>query len=139
MSQPYCLAMVLCDAVHQDRATGKFTLLGLFSTVGAHEFPADVQLCVYFAITDGDGDHQVTLRVVQSEHIFDSACEPVYEANVNVKLESPLMVLEGHFGIKDLKLPDPGVYHIELLDGDEVLMSRRLVALLHKTTGETDE
>lgn len=38
MAEPYCLAMVLCDAVHRDPATAKHFVMGTFSSVGATDF-----------------------------------------------------------------------------------------------------
>ena len=40
---PMVLAMVLCDAIYQDPATQKCTLLGTFSTINVRKFPATTQ------------------------------------------------------------------------------------------------
>ena len=54
MQVRYCLAMVICDAIRRDPATGKFTLLGTLSVVGAAEFPSQhILLAVYMPLTDG--------------------------------------------------------------------------------------
>jgi hypothetical protein len=140
MAEPYCLAMVLCDAIHRDQATGKFTLLGTFSTLGANEYPAQVQCVVYFAITDGMGDVSVSIRIVDSEaDLTDKEGSVVFEspAMPPISFVSPLMVLEGAFPlitIKDgiatpLEIPNPGVYHCELYANTQLLMSRRLLAI----------
>jgi hypothetical protein len=128
MAEPYCLAMVLCDAVYTDATTGKRTLLGTFSTLTSHEYPANVRLAVYHAITDADGEFTVTFRIVDSKHLFDDDTEPVFSVDISGKCHNPLAVLEG--AIQTIvQLPEPGVYHCELLCGGNVLMSRRLVAL----------
>jgi len=129
MSDPYCLAMVLCDAVHKDSATNKFTILGTFSTVGSPEFPTVVQLSVYFAITDLGGEYELNFRIVDSQFLFDAEEEPIFEATVPIESENPLAVFEGVIGLNGAVLPKPGVYHCELLIQGEVLMSRRLIAL----------
>ena len=59
--------MVLCDAVHPDPATGKFTILGTFTNFASPSFPAAIQFCVYFAVTDGIGDVDLTLQLVDSQ------------------------------------------------------------------------
>lgn len=128
MSDPYCLAMVLCDAVHRDPATGKSTILGTFSTVGAREFPAPIRLCVYWAITDAMGEVELTFRLVNAKDILDDAVEPVFSLLFPIVSPSPLSVNEGHFGL-EAKLPEQAVYHCEMLAGNNLLMSRRLVAI----------
>lgn len=129
MADPYCLAMVLCDAVHQDPANRKFTILGTFSTLAAKRFPAKLRLCVYFAITDGSGPVKLELRLVDAAaYLTDDAPDAVFHEGVNTEIESPLVVFEGVIQIQT-ELPTPGVYHCELLANDSVLMSRRLVAL----------
>jgi hypothetical protein len=142
MAEPYCLAMVLCDAVHRDPTTGKHTILGTFSTVSANTFPAKVRFCIYFAITDGLGPAKLRLRLVDAESGIVDKSEndsegPVCEIQVDVTFEDPLVVMETVMGL-ETALPKPGLYHCELWAGDDLLMSRRLLAL-QKITGETEE
>jgi hypothetical protein len=129
MSEPYCLAMILCDAIHIDSSTGKQTILGTFSTVGAHVFPATVSFGVYFAITDIEGKLDLIFRMVDSKHGFDDDSTPVFELPIEIMSPSPLAVVEGHSFVSNATLTEPGVYHCELLTGDNVLMARRLVAI----------
>lgn len=133
MADPYCLAMVLCDAVHRDPATQKFTLLGTFSNIGAPSFPAQVHFSVYFAVTDGLGPTKFRLQLIKASAGIVNACsdEPeegrVFLTGVEVDLASPLMVLESVFFI-GVSLPEPGLYHCELWANTTVLMSRRVTA-----------
>lgn len=133
MAEPYCLAMVLADAVHVDATTGKQTILGTFSTVGAQSYPTKLRFCVYFAVTDAHGDFRLTFRIVDSRHVFEDTVQPVLEVNVQLSSPSPLAVCESciALGGEGVQLPDPGVYHCELLHGESLLMSRRLVAVSH--------
>ena len=123
--------MVLCDHVHRDATTGKHTLLGTFSTFGASKFPAEVKFCVYFAITDGLGQTTLRLRLVDATSGLvdesESDVKPVFEVSGEFSFESPLVVLEGTFGFMT-KIPRAGLYHCEMLAGDELLMSRRVLA-----------
>lgn len=131
MSEPYCLAMVLCDNVHRDAATGKHTLLGTFSTFGAGKFPAKLKFCVYFAVTDGLGPTNLRIRLVDATSgLIDESereLEPVFEVSGEFFFESPLIVLEGTFGIVT-EIPKAGLYHCEMSAGDELIMSRRILA-----------
>jgi hypothetical protein len=144
MVEPYCLAMVLCDAVHRDGATGKCTLLGTFSTVASRDYPTDIEFSVYFAITDGNGPTKVTFRFVDAksgiapnDSSSELSCEP--PGGIDLNLKSPLVVVEGTIHVK-IRLPLPGLYHCELYAGDELLMSRRLLAMsMPKPEGDADE
>ena len=126
MAEPYCLAMVLCDGVHRDAMTGKFTLLGTFSTLFAQQFPAQVLFCVYFAITDGIGKTTIRTRIVDSESLVDA--DPVFELSSEFEFGSPLMVMES-VAIVKTEIPKPGLNHCELHAGTELLMARRVLAV----------
>ncbi len=134
--------MVLCDAVHRDSATGKHTILGTFSTVGADTYPAKVGFCIYFAITDGLGQTRLRLRLVDAESGIVDKTEngtegPVFKIEFDIPFEDPLVVMETAVGV-ETALPKPGLYHCELWAGDDLLMSRRLLAI-QKIPGQTQE
>jgi hypothetical protein len=134
--------MVLCDAVHRDFTTGKYTILGTFSTLGAYAFPAKISFSIYFAITDGLGQTKLRLRLVDAESgIVDTgenaAQGLVFQIETDIALEDPLAVMETVVAI-GTALPRAGLYHCELWAGDDMLMSRRLLAV-QKTSGETEE
>jgi hypothetical protein len=134
--------MVLCDGVYRDAATGKFTILGTFSIFFAREFPAQAQLVVYFAITDGLGPTTIRLQIVDAEFgIANSGQQSgkmVFEKKQEISFESPLVVMESAWGFKT-DLPKPGLYHCELLAGDDLLMSRRMLAVQAEANeGESD-
>ena len=127
MHEPYCLAMVLCDRVHQDPATRKNTLLGTFSTFAAVSYPAPLQVAIYFALTDGQGEHDIKIRIINSEHIVNDDVVSIFEADSKITFPDPICVVETSLGMV-IPVPESGVYHCELLCGSDVLMSRRIVA-----------
>lgn len=139
MADPYCIAMVLADAVHRDTTTGKHTILGTFSTVGALEFPASIKFSLYYAITDAEGDFSLSIRIVDSSHSFDDNSEPAFELKASMHSPSPLAVVEGSVNGMQANLERPGVYHCELLVDDTLVMSRRLVAFNPQELKRDDE
>lgn len=126
--EPFCLAMVICDAVHRDPSTNKHTILGTFSAFNAAQYPATVQFSVFFALTDGAGEMQLRFRLVDSRDLLSNDAAPVFEHEFPAKFESPLVVCEGQFTVVT-RLPAPGTYHCEMLTGKTTLMSRRLLAV----------
>jgi hypothetical protein len=135
MADPYCLAMVLCDGIHRDPGIGKFYILGTFSNFASTEFPAKIQFCTYFSITDGLGPIKLRLQLVSAagEPVSalndDDDSNRIFKVEIEQELVSPLVVLEGAFTVETI-LPAPGLYHCELWGNSEVLMSRRLTATL---------
>ena len=134
---PYCLAMVLCDRVHKDPATGKFTILGTFSTFQVREFPTLIQFSVYFAITDGIGQTNMKLRLINSEALVDESDDVFVFEPEPVDIESPLVVVESVIAVQT-KVDRPGQYHCELYANDELLMSRRLLVLEAKQPSDEE-
>lgn len=130
MAEPYCLAMVLCDHVHRDSATGKATILGTFSVLRASEFPASISMHIYAAITDGLGPTALMVRIVDSAcYMADAEVEPLLEVEVApFDIDSPLMVIETAIKIKTT-VKAPGQYHCELYANKSLLMSRRLLVV----------
>jgi hypothetical protein len=133
-ADPYCLAMVLCDLAHRDSATNKYTILGTFSSYSSFAYPAQVAMCVYYAITDGLGPTTLRVQVIDAECAYLDATneEPtpgrIFGIKTEINIESPLMVFEGTVGFVAV-IPKPGLYICELWAGNVLLMSRRLAAV----------
>ena len=124
---PVVLAMMICDAIHQDPATKKCTLLGTFSTISAREFPVvHRQLAVHVALTDGRGKVRIKLTLVG----LDETEPPLFSGEGTIEFADPRVVAELNFGLKNVKFPRPGEYRFQVYANDELLMERRLHVLL---------
>jgi len=144
MAEPYCLAMILCDGVHRDPTTGKFSVLGIYDTFASREYPALVDLKVYFAITDGIGNCDIRLQMVSADsepivatEVNDSDDEIeglVFQIGSEQEFGSPLVVHEQVVQVQ-FYLPAPGMYLCELWANDNPLMTRRFRA--HGIKGDT--
>ena len=120
---PVVLAMILCDAIHQDPATKKCTLLGTFSTINAREFPVVYrQLAVHLALTNGHGKTRVRLMIVGQDE--DQA--PLFSGEGTIDFADPRVVAELNFALNKLTFPRPGEYRVQAYGNDELLMERRL-------------
>lgn len=123
---PMVLAMVLCDAIHQDPATQKCTLLGTFSTINARRFPAvHRQLAVHVALTNGHGRTRIRLTMVGP----GDAAPVLFTREGTIDFGDPRAVAELNFVLGNLSFPTPGEYRLQLLGNDELLMERRLHVL----------
>ncbi|HSW46594.1 MAG TPA: hypothetical protein VLM89_13600 [Phycisphaerae bacterium] len=120
---PIVLAMILCDAIYQDPATKKCTLLGTFSTINARQFPAvHRQLAIHAVMTNGHGKTEIRLAMVGP----DEAAPPVFSRDGIIEFADPRMVAELNFVIGNISFPQPGEYRLQILGNDELLMERRL-------------
>ncbi len=123
---PVVLAMIICDAIYQDPATRKCTLLGTFSTINARQFPVvHPQLAVHVALTDGHGRTRIRLTLVGT----DENQRPLFSGEGAIEFNDPRMVAELNFTIANLTFPAPGEYRLQVQANDELLMERRLYVL----------
>jgi hypothetical protein len=126
MPGPVVLAMVICDAIHQDPATKKCTLLGTFSTITARSFPVvHPALAVHLALTDGRGKTHIRLTLISS----DDEQQVLFSQEGVIQFADPRVVAEINFGIRNLSIPHPGEYRVQVLGNGELLGERRLHVL----------
>lgn len=123
---PVVLAMILCDAIYQDPATHKCTILGTFSTINARKFPVvHRQLAIHVAMTNGHGKTRIRLSLVGN----DDNKPPLFSREAALDFRDPRMVAELNFVLTNLTFEAPGEYRIQLLANDELLMERRLYVM----------
>lgn len=122
-SKPQLLAWLTCDGVHIDPASGKHTILGIFSNIHAVQFPLIHPLMYWFlSLTDcAQGEHR--LRISMG-----------FEANPPKKLierpfksHSPLERINLINEIRGLPFPAPGEYSLLVEIDDEPLLATNIV------------
>jgi hypothetical protein len=120
---PYPLAMVICDAVWRDPATGKYFILGCFSAIGAAAFPTvHPALSVYVAVTEGYGSVSFALRLVDG----DNPQEALHESSFDINFSDPRAIAEIAVNFQNLSFTGPGDYRLQLHAGASFLMERRI-------------
>lgn len=125
MQAPYCLAMVVCDGIHRDPGTGKWTILGTFSVLAAKAFPAKHPIiAIYLAMTDGRGKTPLKIDLVTADEQ-----DTIGEVEIEANFADPRAVIEGVMAFRDVEFPRPGEYRFRLHANGEYLMERRLVVL----------
>ncbi|GMU38544.1 MAG: hypothetical protein KJ057_14980 [Phycisphaerae bacterium] len=120
---PDVLSLVVCDQIITDRMTGKQSLIGMFSTIHAFNFPAvHGQLCVFCSLTDGHGETPLTIRFVDS----NEARPPLVEGNGKVIFKNPRSIANLTLQFHGLRFPAPGEYRVQIWCGSELLREARL-------------
>jgi len=113
-SKPQLLAWLTCDGVHIDPATGKHTILGVFSNIRAHRFPITHPFMVWF-ITLCDcspGLHHVRISLGLDPTRMQPLLERSFES------PGPLQRINLINELRNLTFPQPGEYSI-LIEVDE--------------------
>jgi hypothetical protein len=121
---PIALAIGICDLVYRDRGTAKRFIMGCFSALHAHEFPAiHPSLGIYLDLTNGHGQSKIKVQIVDT----DQAREPIWVAESEVDFPDPRMVVEADFMIGGLSFPEPGEYRVQVYASDQFVIERRLL------------
>ena len=118
-SKPQLLAWVTCDGVHVDPASGKHTILGIFSNIHAQGFPFFYPFMIWFlTITDcAPGEHRLKISMGDA----NANPQPLLErpfASV-----SPLDRINLINEIRGLSFPTAGEYALLVEIDDEPLLA----------------
>ncbi len=123
LPSPIVLAMLICDAIHRDPGTGKSTLLGTFSTIGATQFPAiHPFMGVFVVLTGGRGKVPLELRLVTVDEDHT-----ILSARVEVEFPDPRAAVELAMNVQNAQYDEPGEYRVQLYCGHELLSERRIM------------
>lgn len=133
---PDVLALLVCDQIITDRITGKQSLIGMFSNVHARGYPAThPQLCVFVALTDGHGDTDLVIRIVDS----NDSRPPIVEGKGKVAFKDPRAIANLALQFHGLTFPQPGEYRVQLYAGGELLREARLLLTLFQPPANRTE
>jgi hypothetical protein len=125
---PIALALVVCDAIYRESATGKFTLLGTFNSIRSNTFPCvHPQFAVYTILTDSRGKTPAIVRIVDAEAEGGADRPPIAEASFEVVLASPLDVAEVAGEFRNITFARSGQYRVQLWSREWLLLERRLM------------
>jgi len=116
-SKPQLLSWITCDGVHIDPASGKHTLLGVFSNIQAREFPVTHPLMVWFlTITDcAPGPHHMRISMGTDPTNLRPLIERSFDS------QSPLHRINLINELRNFTFPAPAEYSL-LVEIDEELL-----------------
>ena len=113
---PIVNAMLLCEHVHRDSASGKHTLFAVFDEVQGSRFPVDLDtFAVYLNLTNMRGRYKVDLRWLRG----DTEDELVHLGSLDdVEIADPLSRTELVLWGESLPFPGPGRHVLRLAMND---------------------
>ena len=121
-TQPQVLAWITCDAVYADPATGKHTLLGIFTNLKAKEFPGCHPRMVWFLsfsdLTAGNHRRKISIglpleesrTIIEKEFKSENAAQRINLIN----------------DIQGLQFEEPGNYAIVIEIDDQFVLASTL-------------
>jgi len=121
-SKPQVLVWITCDGVHFDQASGKHTILGVFSNIRAHKFPVVHRFMIWF-LTISDvpaGSHKIKISMGLDPANTAALIERTFES------QSPLQRINLINEIQNLSFAAPGDYSILIEVDDEPLLATSL-------------
>ncbi|MBK8856462.1 MAG: hypothetical protein IPN11_01870 [Opitutaceae bacterium] len=121
-SKPQLLAWLTCDGVHLDPATGKHTILGVFSNIRAHRFPVTHPFMIWFmTLTDcAAGPHKIRILLGVDPTQMQLLLERTFES------PGPLQRINLINEIRNLSFPAAGDYSITIEVDDEPILATSL-------------
>jgi len=124
---PDIIALLVCDQIITDRLTGKQSLIGMFSNIHTRGFPAThPQLCVFVALTDGHGETDLIIRIVDS----NDSRPPIVEGRGRVIFKDPRAIANLSLQFHGLTFPAPGEYRVQIYAAGTLLREARLALTL---------
>lgn len=119
---PAAIGLWICERVIIESGTTNPSLISLFSGIAVRELPAaSAPFSVFASLTDGQGRGRIGLQV---EYLKNG--NTIYQQEREIQMPSPLLVVNVHFRIRQIRFPGEGEYGVNLLVDDELLARRRL-------------
>lgn len=121
-SKPSLLAWITCDGVHIDPASGKHTILGVFSNIKARAFPVVHPYMVWFlTLTDVQpGTHKIRMLMGLDPTNPGELLHREFES------QSPLHRINLINELRNLRFEQPGDYSIVIEVDDEPILATSL-------------
>ena len=121
--KPSCLALILCEAVIEDKLTNNKSLIGLFNQVQAHQLPIiHAKMCIVISLSGGHGKVPITLKMSSL-----STGEDVFQAAGEVVFNDPLSVCDLVFELRQVPFKTEGAYAINVFYNNIPLIERRFL------------
>jgi hypothetical protein len=121
---PICLAVIICDQVIEDRRSGNKSLIGLFNSINARQFPCVHPRCFVLASLSGfKGQIPVSIRVASPK-------QEIARINGELASDNPSVVADVVVALEGLPLEVEGEYSVDVYANEELLASRKFHATL---------
>ncbi len=113
------LALLVCDTVITDAATGKKTLVGIFNSVSAVSYPHCIrEFYIFCSLTNCEPNTDISVRLTNSEG------EQMFDLKGSIRSRSTDETPEVIFGIRNFVVKSEGKYELTLFANEIPIASR---------------
>jgi hypothetical protein len=125
---PKASAMLICDYVITETETNKKSLIGIFESINAVNFPCVHHfMSVYIKMTDANGAYRFHLELVD---LKANTVIATGEIPHEIKIDSPLASHELVFNLKGLRFLHPGEYEFRIYANNRIFGQKTFYARL---------
>jgi hypothetical protein len=129
---PMPLTLLICDAAHCDPSTGKWSLLGLFNSIHAVDYPTmHPQMVAYLALTEANGMVPLRFQIIEEREI----AAPLIVIDAEMTADDPRQVAEIVIPLCDVVFPSAGDYRLQVFACRQFLMERRITVFSAASNG----
>jgi hypothetical protein len=121
-TKPQVLCWLMCDGVHVDPATGKHTLLGVFSAIRGRQFPITHPFMIWFlSLSDvPTGKHKIRISLGLDHASMNILLDREFES------QGPLQRINLINDVRNLTFPAIGDYSIVIEVNEDPLLATTL-------------
>jgi Family of unknown function (DUF6941) len=131
IERPFCVAIVICNEVIEDKTTSNKTLVSCFNTIGAPGLPCQhPRMFVMASMTDGRGRWPVTFRIT------GPSGPVIMQVQGEAHFANPLDVVDLVLQVRGLQLTEEGEHRVEVLIGGVPRASRRFSVVVQQEGAE---
>lgn len=124
LTGPTVINMLICDGVHRDPGSGKWTLLGLFNSINAATYPVThPQLFAYVAIAGANGKMPLRFQMVAA----DRKEEPLLKLEAELTVNDPKVVADMVVPIRGCTFTKTGEYLLQVYADNKFIGERAII------------
>ena len=119
--KPMGISLMICDQVITETETNKKSLIGVFNSISAGQFPCrHPKICIFVSITGGHGKTKSRVCCIN-----EKTGQTLFGAEGDIDFVNPNHVVEAVFEFNNVVFPAPGLHCIEVLSNGELVLQRR--------------
>lgn len=106
---PILIAIIVCDVIVEDPASGKKNLIGVFDTIHVRKFPTKRPMSIYIKLADAQGDYTIEIRYIQT-----NSGEILAKAEGRLEAPNKPTTVDMFTNFRVLPIPAPGPYEFQV-------------------------
>lgn len=127
--KPEVLTFLIADQVIQEKNTNKWSAIGIFDHIYSDSFPLiHPNFGLYVKLTDAQGEYKIHFEITDSAHQKIAVFE-----GLNLRVDSPLVTIDFGIQTRNLHIPKPDHYHVDLFFNGQMCKSLPFVVIVQRS------